>query len=174
MIHLIQTADAKSLSNYYKRNADHFAPWEPARAAEHYSPASCAARIEQSGAGQSVYFVLRKEQQIIGHCELSQIVYGPFRACYMGYGLDSNYQGRGLALQLCQHVILYAFSELKLHRVMANYMPANTRSEKLLMRLGFEKEGLAKKYLKIAGQWQDHVLTSLINPDDIDRGECPR
>ncbi|WP_448217491.1 hypothetical protein [Endozoicomonas sp. 2B-B] len=27
----------------------------------------------------------------------------------------------------------------------------------LLDKLGFEHEGLAKSYLKIAGKWQDHV-----------------
>ncbi|WP_415232094.1 hypothetical protein [Psychromonas sp.] len=41
------------------------------------------------------------------------------------------------------------------------------RSEKLLVKLGFEKEGVAKSYLKIAGSWQDHVLTSKINPSQI-------
>lgn len=55
-----------------------------------------------------------------------------------------------------------------LHRIMANYQPANTRCEKLLQRLGFEKEGLAKSYLKINGCWADHVLTSLINPQCAD------
>ena len=45
---------------------------------------------------------------------------------------------------------------------MANYMPHNSRSAALLFRLGFEKEGVARSYLKIAGKWQDHVLTSKI------------
>jgi ribosomal-protein-alanine N-acetyltransferase len=47
---------------------------------------------------------------------------------------------------------------------MANYIPINIRSGKLLDKLGFQKEGLAKSYLKIARSWQDHVLTSRINP----------
>jgi ribosomal-protein-alanine N-acetyltransferase len=46
---------------------------------------------------------------------------------------------------------------------MANYMPANERSGKLLSRLGFEREGLAKRYLYINGRWEDHVLTALLN-----------
>ena len=46
---------------------------------------------------------------------------------------------------------------------MANYMPSNKRSGQLLDRLGFQKEGVAKSYLKIAGKWEDHVLTSLVN-----------
>ena len=52
-----------------------------------------------------------------------------------------------------------------IHRIMANYMPHNQRSGDLLARLGFEKEGYAKNYLLIDGQWPDHVLTALTTPD---------
>jgi ribosomal-protein-alanine N-acetyltransferase len=34
----------------------------------------------------------------------------------------------------------------------------------LLRALGFEREGVARSYLKIAGKWEDMVLNSLINP----------
>ncbi len=63
--------------------------------------------------------------------------------------------------------IQHVFRDIGLHRIMANYRPENTRSEHLLASLGFEKEGLARSYLKINGSWADHVLTSLINPDDL-------
>lgn len=48
----------------------------------------------------------------------------------------------------------------------SNHMPSNVRSERLLARLGFEREGYARAYLKIAGRWEDMVLNSLINPGD--------
>jgi ribosomal-protein-alanine N-acetyltransferase len=48
---------------------------------------------------------------------------------------------------------------------MANHMLANKRSEALLQGLGFEREGVAKSYILINGKWEDHVLNSLINPD---------
>jgi ribosomal-protein-alanine N-acetyltransferase len=56
------------------------------------------------------------------------------------------------------------FDVIGLHRIMANHIPTNTRSERLLKALGFEREGYAKADLKIAGQWQDMVLNSLVNP----------
>ncbi len=62
--------------------------------------------------------------------------------------------------------INYAFEELKLHRIMANYIVENDRSGRLLASLGFETEGVAKSYLKINGRWQDHQLTSKLNPND--------
>lgn len=65
---------------------------------------------------------------------------------------------------LLNFVINYAFNELGLNRVMANYMPRNTRSERLLSNLGFNREGIAERYLCINGVWEDHVLTALLNP----------
>jgi len=56
------------------------------------------------------------------------------------------------------------FNHFNIHRVMATYMVTNDRSQALLERLGFEKEGYAKSYLNIAGTWEDHILTALVNP----------
>jgi ribosomal-protein-alanine N-acetyltransferase len=61
-------------------------------------------------------------------------------------------------------LIAYAFNDLRLHRIMANYMPSNERSARVLQRLGFQVEGYARDYLFLAGRWQDHIMTSLTNP----------
>jgi ribosomal-protein-alanine N-acetyltransferase len=58
----------------------------------------------------------------------------------------------------------YVFGPMRLHRIMANHRPENARSAKLLERLGFVREGLARDYLFIDGAWRDHVLMSLTNP----------
>ncbi len=79
-----------------------------------------------------------------------------------GYAISKAYQGKGLMENLCRHSIKYAFGELDLHRIMANYMPYNNRSAKLLKNLGFCREGYAKNYLKINGHWEDHVMMSLV------------
>ena len=60
-------------------------------------------------------------------------------------------------------LIAFAFDELHLHRIMANHMPRNERSARLLHRLGFVREGLAHRYLLINDVWEDHELTSLTN-----------
>lgn len=168
MIKTIDLTDANGLSQYLTANKAHFAPWEPIREPTFYSENSCSERIYKIlNTTSSVLFVFVSDRNIVGHCELSQIVYGPFQACYMGYGVSKEFEGKGLAYELCSYAIDYAFTKLKLHRIMANYMPSNHRSERLLQRLGFTKEGLALKYLKIAGTWEDHNLTSLINPNCV-------
>ena len=170
MIRKIKLTDAIALSEYLCKNKDHFRKWEPIRDEGYHSIDSCISRIqklEETTNTSSVFFIYTVSNQIIGHCELSQIIYGPFRACYMGYGISKEYEGMGKAYELCKHSTEYAFHDLGLNRVMANYMPVNERSGNLLKKLGFQKEGLARKYLKIAGNWEDHVLTSLLNPSHV-------
>jgi ribosomal-protein-alanine N-acetyltransferase len=63
-------------------------------------------------------------------------------------------------------VIEHAFSPaVHLHRIQANVRPENGRSVRLLQRLGFEDEGLAREYLFIDGAWQDHRMFALRNAD---------
>jgi ribosomal-protein-alanine N-acetyltransferase len=99
--------------------------------------------------------------KIIGFCHFTQIFLGPFQACYLGYKIDYEYEGKGLMFEALEASIRYVFEDLKLHRIMANYMPINLRSANLLNRLGFKIEGFAKNYLLINNKWEDHVLTAL-------------
>ena len=106
---------------------------------------------------------LTGKPEIIGFCNFSQIVRGPFQACYLGYHIDVAEEGKGLMSEAVQRAIQYMFEKQNMHRIMANYMPSNQRSGKLLQKLGFMIEGRAEKYLLINGQWEDHILTSLTN-----------
>jgi ribosomal-protein-alanine N-acetyltransferase len=57
------------------------------------------------------------------------------------------------------------FDSLELHRLEAACLPANVASIKLLERTGFTREGMARRYLKINGVWQDHLLYALLESD---------
>ena len=101
---------------------------------------------------------------LLGYCNFSEIVRGLFQACYLGYALGESAQGKGIMSEALECAIRFMWTSVKLHRIMANYMPHNERSAKVLKRLGFVVEGSAKNYLFINGQWRDHVLTALTNP----------
>lgn len=102
---------------------------------------------------------------VVGTCNFTNIVRGPFQACHLGYQVALAQQGRGIMHEALQGSIRYMFAERRMHRIMANYRPENYRSARLLRRLGFRREGLAENYLFIDGAWRDHVLTALVNPD---------
>jgi ribosomal-protein-alanine N-acetyltransferase len=44
-------------------------------------------------------------------------------------------------------------------------MPRNLRSRRVVEKLGFVEEGLAKQYLKINGVWEDHIHYVLLNDE---------
>ncbi len=62
-----------------------------------------------------------------------------------------------------RRAIRHAFDEMGLHRLMANYVPTNEHSGRLLRRLGFTIEGYARDYLLLDGVWKDHILTALVS-----------
>ncbi len=162
--------DVPSILAFYRRNRWHLAPWEPVRPREFFTPAHWRRQVRTNRAewraGRSVrMFLFERERpgRVIGTVNFSNLVRGVFRACHLGYALDGASQGRGRMTEALELAIAHVFGELNFHRIMANYIPRNRRSARLLRRLGFRVEGRAKDYLLIAGRWEDHVLTSRVN-----------
>ncbi|WKE65181.1 GNAT family N-acetyltransferase [Gallaecimonas kandeliae] len=174
LIKLASREDAPCLARYYADNAEHLKPWEPLREPGYHSLESWAARLaeweQDQREGRAAYFLALdgEPKELVAVCNLTNIVRGPFQACYMGFSVAQKRQGTGRMKMLARHAIRHAFEELKLNRVMANHLPRNSRSAALLASLGFEREGLARRYLCINGRWEDHVLNALHNPANLD------
>lgn len=170
---LPSAADADEYVAYLVRNREHLAPWSPPEPTGALTPVAIERRIAAARRsfenGSAVNLLLRRHEPhgatIVGFVSLSQICLGAFRACYLGYHLDAAHVGQGYMTEALRAAIRYAFDERKLHRIMANYLPENERSARVLARLGFEIEGYARNYLFIAGAFRDHVLTALTHPD---------
>ena len=62
-------------------------------------------------------------------------------------------------------ILEFAFEDLGLHRVEAACLVHNEPSSKLLLKLGFSEEGLAREYLRIDGRWQDHRTFGILRSD---------
>ena len=161
---------AALLVDYRRRNQTHLAPWEPSLGTAQTLEQSCRGAAERSvqgfADGTSVHFLaLEPESQtMVAGCNFTNVVRGSFLACHLGYSVDQSWQGKGLMSEVLRAGMAYMFGTVGLHRIMANHMPANQRSEKLLRTLGFEREGYARAYLQIAGKWEDMVLNALVNP----------
>jgi len=176
VITVLQPADYALLQNYYRDNEQHLAPWEPLRESDYHQGAEVQKRLTRAltgfSQGRELHFAAYKpgQEEIVALATYSNLIHGAFQACYLGYSIAEKYQGQGLMAQMLIATNAFVFEQLGMHRIMANYMPENVRSERLLMRLGFEKEGLAKSYLKISGKWRDHVLSAKINPAHLKAG----
>jgi [ribosomal protein S5]-alanine N-acetyltransferase len=166
-----QASHAAATLAFFERNREHLRPWDPPHPEGFFTPAYWEKNARSTHAdflaGMAVRFNLFAPddmQTLIGRVNFSQISRAAFQSCMLGYAMDAQQQGKGLMHEALQRAIGYMFTEQKLHRVAASYLPENVRSAAVLKRLGFQVEGLGKRYLFINGQWRDHVLSALINP----------
>lgn len=162
--------DALQIQAYNLANREHLQPWQPLRPDGFFELDNVIQRLTRTEhdrlAGRCLHLLIceRDSGAMIGECNFSNIMLGAFQACHLGYSLAAHAQGKGLMSEALRCAIGYVFEALKLHRIMANYRPENQRSARVLSSLGFQREGFAHSYLKINGEWADHVLTALINP----------
>ena len=160
--------DAAALLAYYVSNAERFASWEPDRVddlAHHLRWIAWRRGESAIGRGRSfLAFDPAADGALVAIVNLYQIDHGASHSAILGYSADGAYEGKGYAREAVQAVVQHAFEVLKLHRVTANYQPANERSANLLRRLGFVVEGYARDMLYMRGTFRDHILTSLANP----------
>jgi ribosomal-protein-alanine N-acetyltransferase len=146
---------------------DHFRPWFPTGDADR--PAADAfqeqlARAERgAAAGTELRMVaLLNDGRIAGFFALNQIFHGAFQNAYAGWSVAADQIGRGIATEGVRALLDVAFAPepngLALHRVQANVIPANAASIRVAEKAGFRLEGEARRYLKINGEWRDHLM----------------
>ena len=160
-IRALSRADAPALAAAYRRNRDHLAPWEPIRDETFYTDEGQAAAVEATlkaaAAGTQDAWLIMQGAAVVGRIALSNIVRGLFLSASIGYWTDLAHTGRGLATEAVGFAARRA-DELGLHRVEAGTLAHNVGSQRVLLKCGFERVGLARNYLFIAGQWQDHEI----------------
>ena len=166
---VLEPPDSGTLHAYYRENREHLAPWEPHRDPSFYTPEQVrklvADRYREYRDGTSVHLsVLDDGGKMVAECNFTNIVRGPFQACTLGFSVAAACAGKGIMTGVVRQATETVFTEYGLHRIMANYMPRNAASARVLEKCGFVREGFAKQYLRIAGRWEDHVLTALVNP----------
>lgn len=175
MVHM-EPGHAQQLADFFRRNERHLAPWDPPRPSgimqTEFWVSEGERAVDEHEQGAVVRWLMLPHDdplRVIGRVNITQIVRGPFQSCMLGYAIDASHEGRGLMGEALEAAIDHVFTVLRLHRIQANYVPHNERSARLLQRLGFEREGLARDYLYIDGAWRDHILTARLNPA-FDRG----
>ncbi|PVE96120.1 GNAT family N-acetyltransferase [Microbacterium sp. TPD7012] len=163
----IRIGDGAALARAYVANRDHLAPWEPTRAESFFTQEFQERHAQEcetdAASGRSIRFVIESDDgEIRGRMNLNNIVRGAFWSADLGYWIDVSRLRRGLASRAVERVAAHAREELRLHRLQAATLLHNIGSQRVLAESGFERIGLAPKYLRIAGEWQDHLLFQLL------------
>lgn len=170
-VELATPAHAALHAAFFSRNREHFARWDPPRgevASESYWKRALAASLRDFEAGRSVPLVVLPREAapvvLVARINFTQIVRGAFHSCMLGFSVDHEFEGQGLMREALAASIDWLFDTYNLHRVQASHRTENERSRRLLARLGFAPEGLAREYLYIDGGWRDHVINARLNP----------
>jgi RimJ/RimL family protein N-acetyltransferase len=163
--------DAEALLHLELENRGFFENFSMERGEEFYTIKYQIDRInyfqKSSQNDQSYNFgIFKKDGTLIGTINLFQVIRGSLQSAFIGYFLDKRHNGKGYTTEAVKLLVEYAFNELKLHRIEAGVMPHNIGSIRVLEKAGFHKEGIAVKNVKINGQWEDHQVLAIINPND--------
>lgn len=176
---------APAIADYFARNREHLAPWEPPRPDDFFTESYWQRRVLENqeearldrnhrwaivgGPALAHGLPVDLSGRVIGTVGLSNVVRGPLQTANLGAGLDRHAEGRGLMYRAAYATLTHGFDVLGLHRIEAGHRVENTRSARLVARLGFERIGHARRYLLIAGEYRDHVLYQKLE-EDHDRG----
>ena len=158
LIRPLVAGDAAELAALYAANRAFLAPFEPDHPDEYFTATGQRERLEQSLARDEHRFAILDGGAIAGTISLTHVARGPLQSAIVGYWIDRERNGRGLATGALDEVVRFAFGELGLHRLEAGTLVDNLASQRVLEKNGFERIGVARRYLQIAGDWLDHVL----------------
>jgi [ribosomal protein S5]-alanine N-acetyltransferase len=168
---LVTLDDAPALTELVRVNREFLAPWDPVRTETYFTIAGqlklIRTGLERHKQGASCPYVIidPEDGRVVGRINLNGIVRGSFQSANLGYWVSAKDNGRGLATAAVDDIKQVAFAELGLHRIEAGTLTRNIRSQRVLEHNGFTRFGLAPSYLRIAGEWQDHIMFQVINDD---------
>ena len=146
-------------------------PWEPTWPADALTRESFQLRLSRyasdwrADAGYTFLIFRQSDEALLGGISLSNIRRGVAQAGTLGYWMGKDHAGNGIMTQSLRLVLEFCFGDLGLHRIEAACLPSNEASQRLLRGCGFNEDGFARKYLKIRGEWHDHMLFSLLAED---------
>ncbi len=154
-------------------------PWEPTWRTDEMTESAFRSRVirneQEYASGQAVpLFLFHKPGEVLlGGLTIGHIRRGAGQNCMIGYWMGARHAGKGHMFAALKLAIPYIFSTLELHRIEAACIPDNSRSIRLLEKAGFEREGYLRQYLRINGQWRDHLLFSLLSDDAVPNRNMP-
>lgn len=169
LLKVIDSTYAGQVLDYYIRNKDFLEEWEPVRDDKFYTLEAQAEQLEkdtknmEEGRMLRLWVFEKSSGRLVGSVAFNNIVRGAFLSCHLGYKSDSSTINKGYMTEAIRKGIEVIFDEYKLHRIEANIMPKNKASMRVVEKLGFYNEGLAYKYLRINGVWEDHIHMVLLN-----------
>ena len=177
MLRSLEETDASQFVRVVAASREGWAPWTPAREAT-VTDRELFHRERQrteNGAKGGTHVRLAGftgDGTLVGLFALNEIVRGVFQSAYASWQVSVDRTGLGFGTEGVQALVDLAFDDtpggLGLHRVQANIMQTNAASLRIAEKVGLRREGLALRYLQIAGRWEDHLMFAITREDRIE------
>jgi ribosomal-protein-alanine N-acetyltransferase len=170
-LRLPQMTDYPAWSALRAASRKFLTPWEPLWPPDDLSRSAYRARMKRYGrdvqddAAYPFFLFLAESGALCGGLTLSNLRRGVSQTATLGYWIGEPYARRGLMKEAVLSLLPFAFDHLALHRVEAACLPHNSASIRLLKACGFTEEGYARQYLRINGDWHDHLLFAILAED---------
>lgn len=168
-----QAGDYAAWSLLRMESRDFLTPWEPTWNEDDLTRNSFRLRVKRAAReiaadeAYSLFVVDARTEALLGGLTLGLVRRGVAQACTLGYWMGERHAGKGHMSEAVRGALRFAFQDLALHRVEAACLPSNEPSRRLLERVGFQHEGLARAYLRINGLWADHLLYAALASDRL-------
>jgi len=170
--------DFASWREVRRRNSEWLTKWEPTRPPgasdviedREAFTIRCNARQRERQLGSGYGFGIFVDGELSGEINLSSVQRGPFQSASIGYWIDEARAGHGYTPEAVVVLAKYCFDDLHLHRLEIAIVPRNSASRRVVEKLELREEGLAKGFLEIDGNWEDHVRYGITFEDWLEHG----
>ncbi|HEY7457465.1 MAG TPA: GNAT family protein [Xanthobacteraceae bacterium] len=166
-------ADYGAWSSLREQSRTFLVPWEPIWPEDDLTRAAFRRRLQryvrdqQADLGYAFLIFRSSDGAIVGGVTINNVRRGVAQAASLGYWMGAPFARQGYMTEALTALIPFAHGALQLKRIEAACLPHNAASVRLLEKLKFTREGLARQYLCIAGEWQDHLLFARVSGDPL-------
>jgi ribosomal-protein-alanine N-acetyltransferase len=178
-LRLPQMTDYSAWSSLRAASRKFLTPWEPLWPPDDLSRSSYRARMKryardvQEDLAYPFFIFASEANALCGGLTLSNVRRGVSQTATLGYWIGEPYARKGLMTEAVHALMPFVFDHLGLHRLEAACLPHNAASIRLLKACGFTQEGYVRHYLRINGEWHDHLLFAILaeDRDALKRGQ---
>lgn len=166
-----EMADYESWAALRLESRAFLVPWEPAWPQDDLTRTAFRSRVKryirniESDSAYPFFLFRAHDDRLMGAITLSNVRRGVAQAGSVGYWIGSPFVRQGYMTSALTALMPFALGHLHLHRIEAACLPVNQASIRLLTKCEFRQEGLARRYLKINGRWEDHLLFARLADD---------
>lgn len=160
---LAEERHAEEVSALIRRNQARLARWEPW--AQYPATTETVRRfiracLDGFAAGSQAQTYVRYDGRLVGACGLR--IHGAPEVGEVGYWLDGEHEGRGIASRAVAALVRASFGERRLARIELRTAVDNRRSQALAERLGFHREGVLRNAQAFADRRVDMALYAVL------------